>query len=86
MSVAARHSWRIDLLLTDVMMPGMSGPQLAERLAGERPGLRVLFMSGYQRSSDSGESMLPNGARLVEKPFKPDGLLHSVRAALEETA
>src|SRR5690606_22646037 len=50
LSVAARHPGAIDLLLTDVMLPGMSGPQLAARLAGLRPRIRVLYMTGYQRS------------------------------------
>jgi len=83
LSVAARHPHPIDLLLTDVMMPGMSGVELANQLAGSRPELRVLYMSGYQRSSDGGESLLPGGAKLLEKPFKPDALLRTVRSELD---
>ena len=83
LSVAARHPSAIDLLLTDVMMPGMSGPQLAQRLAGMRPRIRVLFMTGYQRSTASGEPIVPAGSRLIEKPFKPDTLLRAVRDALD---
>jgi hypothetical protein len=82
LSVAARHPARIDLLLTDVMMPDISGPQLAERLAGSRPGLRVLYMSGYQRATPDGTSMVPAGAALIEKPFKPDALLRTIRQTL----
>src|SRR5690606_9534972 len=83
LSVAARHPAGIDLLLTDVMMPGMSGPQLAQRLVGMRPRIRVLFMTGYQRSTASGEPVVPEGSRLIEKPFKPDALLRAVREALD---
>jgi PAS domain S-box-containing protein len=82
LSVAQRHPAPIDLLLTDVMMPGMSGPQLARRMAGLRPNLRVLYMTGYQRSSTDGESLVGPGALLIEKPFKPTALLEAVREAL----
>ena len=84
LSVAARHPGPIDLLLTDVMMPGMSGPQLAERLAMLRPNARVLFMTGYQRATPNGEPLVREGARLLEKPFKPDALLRAVRHALDD--
>jgi two-component system cell cycle sensor histidine kinase/response regulator CckA len=83
LSVSARHPGPIDLLLTDVMMPGMSGPQLAERLAKMRPSARVLFMTGYQRATPNGEPLVPAGAKLIEKPFKPDALLRAVRHALD---
>jgi len=83
LSVAARHPKPIDLLLTDVMMPGMSGVELAVQLAGARPDLCVLYMSGYQRTSDGAESLLPDDATLLEKPFKPDALLRAVRAELD---
>jgi CheY-like chemotaxis protein len=85
LSVAARHPASIDLLITDVMMPGMSGPQLAERLARSRSGLRVMYMTGYQRAAPDGTSMVPEGAAVIEKPFKPDALLRQVRQVLSET-
>ncbi|HEX6323799.1 MAG TPA: ATP-binding protein [Vicinamibacterales bacterium] len=85
LSVAARHPAPIDLLITDVMMPGMSGPQLAERLARIRPGLRVMYMTGFQRAAPDGTSMVPEGATVIEKPFKPDALLRQVRQVLTET-
>jgi two-component system cell cycle sensor histidine kinase/response regulator CckA len=80
MSVARRHSGTIDLLLTDVMMPGMSGPQLARGLAAHRSGIRVLFMTGYQRDSVRGDLAVPPGAEILEKPFKPAALLRAVKA------
>ena len=82
LSVAERHGEPIHLLLTDVMMPGMSGPQLARTLTAARPETRVLFMTGYQRASAEGDAMVPADAALIEKPFKPDALLKIVRAIL----
>lgn len=79
--IFAEHGDRIDLLLTDVVMPDMNGPALAQRLVGLRPGLRVLFMSGYaDRTSLPGLSN-PN-ARLLTKPFLPSALAASVREIL----
>jgi PAS domain S-box-containing protein len=74
---------KIDLLLTDVVMPGLSGPKLAAQLKRERPTIRVLYMSGYPGGELTGE-MAPN-ERLLRKPFAPHVLLDFVRAALEET-
>jgi CheY-like chemotaxis protein len=74
---------KLDLLLTDVVMPGLSGPKLAAQLRRERPGLRVLYMSGYPGGELTSE-MAPN-ERLLRKPFAPHVLLEFVRAALEET-
>ncbi len=66
----------VHLLLTDVVMPGMSGKELAERAAGLRPGLKVLLMSGY-----TGEGT-DEGAEILRKPFTDEGLLARVRQAL----
>ncbi|MDQ3169282.1 MAG: response regulator [Acidobacteriota bacterium] len=84
LSVAQRHPGSIDLLLTDVMMPGLSGPQLADRLLAMRPRVQVLYMTGYQRATATGDPVVPEGANLIEKPFKPDALLRAVRHALED--
>jgi two-component system cell cycle sensor histidine kinase/response regulator CckA len=79
--IFAEHGDDIDLLLTDVVMPDMNGPALAQRLVGLRPGLRVLFMSGYSdRASLPGLSN-PN-ARLLAKPFRPSALAATVREIL----
>jgi two-component system, cell cycle sensor histidine kinase and response regulator CckA len=75
----------IDLLLTDVVMPQMSGTELAKRVLELRPPVRVLFMSGY-----AGEVLAQHGREplfeLVQKPFTEEGLLARVRATLEEAA
>jgi PAS domain S-box-containing protein len=71
-----------DLLVTDVILPGRNGWELAEELAARRPGLRVLFMSGYA-AQHSGEPLLPFEAPLLEKPFAPDELLRRVREVLD---
>ena len=84
LSVAQRHPGSIDLLLTDVMMPGLSGPQLANRLVAIRPRVQVLYMTGYQRTTATGDPVVPEGANLIEKPFKPEALLRAVRRALED--
>jgi PAS domain S-box-containing protein len=76
-----KHGDRIDLLLTDVVMPDMNGPALAQRLVGLRPDLRVLFMSGYADRASMPGPANPN-ARLLAKPFKPAALAASVREIL----
>src|SRR5689334_14763199 len=64
-----RYNGRIDLLVTDVVAPGMSGPLLAERLAARQPDLKVLFISGYDRSHVVQAYVLDRGCHLLTKPF-----------------
>ncbi|HYD54924.1 MAG TPA: response regulator, partial [Gemmatimonadaceae bacterium] len=64
-----------DLVLTDLVMPRMGGAELARRLRHERPGLRVLFMSGYAPEARSAEDELPPGAAVLPKPFSPAALV-----------
>jgi signal transduction histidine kinase len=78
----AASSTRIDLLLTDVVMPGVSGPKLAEELARALPGLRTLFMSGYPGAGPHHHSVEPNGP-LLTKPFTPASLAEKVREVLD---
>jgi PAS domain S-box-containing protein len=81
--VAHAHPGTIDLLLSDVVMPQMPGPQLAKRLLVERPATRVLLMSGFaQPILDSG-GHLDDGMVLIEKPFSGPGLLAKVAQILE---
>jgi len=84
LALSARRTETIHLLLTDVVMPGMQGPELAERLTAERPGLRVVFMSGYTSDAVTRNGMLPQGFRYVEKPIPTNVLLRTVRATLQE--
>lgn len=75
-----------NLLLTDVVMPGMSGAQIAEGLRQRLPGLRVLYMSGYTDDAIVHHGVLDHGTRLINKPFSPAGLAKAVRDALDATA
>ena len=74
---------RIDLLLTDVVMPHVSGPELANRLKTRRPGIQVLFMSGYTDDRIANQGNLDKVANFIQKPFRPEDLARKVRAALE---
>src|SRR5262249_8063602 len=76
-----RHGRDIDLLLTDVVMPEMSGPALAQRLTAVRPELRVLFISGYADMSSEIDTGNPN-VRFLGKPFQASTLTARVREML----
>jgi PAS domain S-box-containing protein len=75
-----------DLLLTHVVMPGMSGPALAQRLIGQHPSLRVLYMSGYAEEAIERQGSLPAGGELLDKPFTADQLARRVREAIAGSA
>jgi hypothetical protein len=77
------HQGRIDLLLTDVVMPQMLGKEVAERSAALLPGLRVLYMSGYAHPVLTSQGTLAEGVTLLEKPFSAPVLLAKVREALD---
>lgn len=85
LEIAARHPGPIDLLLTDVVMPGMNGRALAEQLAVRQPGLSVLFMSGYTDSFIAGHGVLESGTNLLHKPFTEEVLMEKVREVLRKT-
>ncbi|TFG91482.1 MAG: response regulator [Myxococcales bacterium] len=82
LAIVDRGAERIDLLLSDVVMPGLSGPELAQRLRERSPALRVLFVSGY--AADEGERM--QGYPLLGKPFSRRALLVRLREILDTPA
>ena len=81
--LAERHSGTIDLLLTDVVMPTMSGPELAKRLAATRPDMKVLCMSGYTDDSIVRHGVLESGVAFIQKPITPTLLMTKVREVLD---
>ncbi len=91
LQIAHAHAEPIHLLLTDVVMPGMNGRQLAGRLSRERPGMRVLYMSGFtlvlaHHDILEGAPDFEAGTPIIAKPFSVDGLIQKVREVLESRA
>ena len=73
----------IDLLITDVVMPGMGGRELASRLEASRPGIKVLYMSGYTEDAIHHHGALETGLAFIQKPFTTEGFLMKVREVLD---
>ncbi len=83
LAVSRREPGRIHLLVTDVVMPGLGGPAVAERITAERPGMRVLYVSGYTQKVFDEDGELAPGVEFLAKPFTPDALLARARAVLD---
>jgi CheY-like chemotaxis protein len=81
LELAERHDGPVELLLTDVVMPAITGPELAKRLRGVRPGINVLFMSGYNDRRSARHDVEQGEVGVLLKPFTPDELLARVAAA-----
>ena len=84
LEIAARHPGEIHVLVSDVIMPGLTGPQLAERLRETRASLPALFLSGYTADVIRDRGELPPDSAFLEKPFDPDALLATLRTLLSE--
>jgi len=82
--LGAQHGGRIDLLLTDVVMPKMSGRQVAERLRASRPDPRILYVTGHTDDAVVVHGVRAEGVALLQKPVPPEGLLRAVRAVLDD--
>jgi CheY-like chemotaxis protein len=81
--IAKKLQGSIDLLLTDVIMPQMSGREIAASLQPLCPHMRVLYMSGYTDRAIVQHGVLEPGINFIQKPFNPDGLLQAIRGVLE---
>ena len=84
LQIAGRHKERIDLLLTDVVMPQMGGKELYDQLKPLRPHLKVLFTSGYTENAIVHQGELAPGVDFLQKPFSPIFLTHKVREILDQ--
>jgi len=74
---------RIDLLLTDVVLPGMNGRQMAEQAKNRRPDLKMLFTTGYSRNAIVHQGRLDPGVAMIQKPITQDGLAARIRDLLD---
>jgi CheY-like chemotaxis protein len=84
LEISKRYQSPIDLLLTDVIMPGITGPELAKRLRVLRPSIQVLFVSGYAEDGVMSDGDAASGFQLLPKPFTPAALAAKVRESLHQ--
>jgi CheY-like chemotaxis protein len=83
LQICRQHEGPIHLLLTDVLMPQMTGPELAQHLAPLRPAMKVLYMSGYTSDALAQRQAADPGTPFLQKPFTPDALARKVRQVLD---
>jgi len=85
-AAAASHAGPIHLMITDVIMPGLAGPQAARRIREQRPGIKVLYISGYGTEAMTRDGTLPEGESVIDKPFRTELLVRKVRELLDASA
>jgi CheY-like chemotaxis protein len=83
LALADRHAGTIDVLLTDVVLPGMNGRELAERFKSLRPGIKLIYTSGYAQDIVANRGVLQSGIAYVHKPYTADEIANKVGEALE---
>jgi DNA-binding NtrC family response regulator len=83
LKIADRHDGPLDLLLSDVVMPRMGGPELAQELLARRPAVKVLYMSGYTDHPMVRRGVVNAGVAFLQKPFTPTALVSRIREILE---
>ena len=81
--LAREHAGSVELLLTDVIMPGMNGPDLAKAICTNAPEIKCLFMSGYTDTAITHGGVLEPGIHLIQKPFSLEELAARIREVLE---
>ncbi|HXZ79684.1 MAG TPA: ATP-binding protein [Terriglobales bacterium] len=82
-AASVAHQGPIHLMITDVIMPGLSGPQAAGRIRKRRPEIKILYMSGYGTEAMTREGTLPEGENVIDKPFRTEFLVRKVRELLD---
>src|ERR1700730_13938412 len=83
-ALAVLDHYQVDLLFTDVVMPGgVGGPELARAAAERRPGLRVLFTTGFSATTTDSDGQVGDGVRLLTKPYRREDLARALRRALD---
>lgn len=83
--ISKQYDYPIDLLITDVVMPGMNGKELKDRIEQDRPGIRVLYMSGYTENAIAHHGVIDSDIDFLQKPFSVTALAGKVRGSLRVT-
>jgi CheY-like chemotaxis protein len=84
LELAEHHEGAIDILFTDIIMPHMNGFELAERVRSRRPGIKVLFTSGYSKHTEAPERFVDEGLELIAKPYAPEQLVERIQRLLRQ--
>jgi CheY-like chemotaxis protein len=86
LAVADQHAGKLDLVVTDVIMPRMGGPELVEKLKGKREGFAVIFMSGYTEAGALEHAKIGLDAILLNKPFSTEALARKISEVQQSAA